>query len=213
MILIVAAMQSEVELIIKNHAFKLLDQDKDLYLFTHVNNQFLLKITGVGKVNAAYGMTSVICKYNIDKIYNIGFAGASKRYHQSEIVYVHQSRYHDFDLSIFGYEKGQVPNHPVYFLSDDKLLAQAEQKLPKRKSTLYTGDVFMTESASDDFLVDMEGTALYHIAHNHLLPILSIKVVSDIIGMDNHIESYQAFEAKKGASILNDVFEKLILEV
>ena len=67
----------------------------------------------------------------------------------------------------------------------------------------------MTEKKEESVLVDMEGAALYQTAHRFDIPIVSIKIISDILGMDKHYESYQAFEAEKGADALYEVYLKL----
>ncbi|PKK96293.1 MAG: 5'-methylthioadenosine/adenosylhomocysteine nucleosidase, partial [Tenericutes bacterium HGW-Tenericutes-3] len=62
-------------------------------------------------------------------------------------------------------------------------------------------------------ILDMEGAALYQVAYQYKTPIVSIKVISDVMGMENHYQSYKKFEANKGAELLKDVFEKIIKEV
>lgn len=213
MILVIAAMQSEVDDIMKKHRFQSIDAIEHLYQLMDDTHEVLIKITGVGKVNAAYGLTSVIDRYPITSIYNIGLAGASNKYHQSDVVLIEQALYHDFDLSMFGQAKGQVPGCPARFQSDLHLMDAIKDRMDLKKSTLYTGDVFLTQSMADDFVVDMEGAALYHVAYKKRIPMVAIKVVSDIIGMDEHLASYQSFEIDKGSIILNEVFEKIVWEV
>jgi len=117
-------------------------------------------------------------------------------------------------LSIFGYERGQVPGFPTHFNSDEKLIKNIQSKIPQiMKGQLYTGDYFKTEHTGEPCLFDMEGTALYQVAHQKNIPIVSIKVVSDVMGMENHFQSYRKFEAQKGADMLNIVFNKLFIEV
>jgi adenosylhomocysteine nucleosidase len=44
----------------------------------------------------------------------------------------------------------------------------------------------------------MEGAALYHVAYKHQVPIISIKVVSDVLGSDQHIKKFVDFSNEEG---------------
>jgi adenosylhomocysteine nucleosidase len=194
MILIVAAMESEIKEIIQFQ-----------------KDQTIICQTGIGKVNAAAKLTEYIMKHHIEAIYNFGFAGASDKYQVGDVVLVKDATYHDFDLTLFGYEKGQVPGFPTYFKSDITLVEKIKSKIPNiKEETLYTGDYFMTEKKTFDFVCDMEGAALYQTAWIHQIPIVSLKVISDIVGMDQHYESYQRFEEQQGAKALYQLYQTLI---
>lgn len=193
MILFVAAMQEEISEIIKDQ---------------HPNVDFLL--TGIGKVNAAMILSEYLAKNKVDKIVNIGFAGGNVAYNVDDIVIVDSASYHDFDLSLFGYKKGQVPGFPDIFHSDEAMLKSAKRLLKNVKhGHLFTGDYFMTTPVEMPAVFDMEGTSLYQVAHYHHIPIISIKIVSDVIGMDDHYESYKTFEQTKGAHLIYHIYQKI----
>jgi adenosylhomocysteine nucleosidase len=117
-------------------------------------------------------------------------------------------------LTLFGYEKGQVPGCPKSFQSDVALMNHVKFRLPNIKSgKLFTGDYFMTEVKKDAYIADMEGAALYQVAYKKQIPIISIKIISDVIGMDNHYNEYKKFEASVGAIILKNIYLKLFMEV
>jgi adenosylhomocysteine nucleosidase len=194
MMLFVAAMASEVSAIPKEKK-----SDHDLI------------ITGVGKVNAAATLSRYLSSHTVDCIVNLGFAGATHPYQVGDLVIIEEASYHDFNLTMFGYEKGQVPGMPPQFHSDSKLKQHLKSRIMHAKTgILYTGDVFMTEIQPGRFLVDMEGAALYHVAHMHQIPIISVKVVSDVIGSEKHIEQYQQFEEHQGAQALLKVYQMLV---
>lgn len=170
-------------------------------------------ITGIGKVNAASKLTEALIKNDVKAIYNVGFAGASHHYEVGDVIVIEHARYHDFDLSIFGYEKGQVPHFPTQFTSDDNLLKAALKRLPgAKKGDLYTGDYFMTDPVDMPYVVDMEGASLYQVAYMKKVPIVSIKIISDIVGMDNHYENYKVFEKEKGARAIQKIVNDLVKE-
>lgn len=178
-----------------------------------VNKDTIVVETGIGKVNAAMKLTEAIAKNNITAIYNFGLAGASHHYEVGDKILIKEAMYHDFDLTFFGYEKGQVPNCPIAFESDKKLAEKIKNEFPYiKESRLFTGDYFMTEAVDVPYIVDMEGTALYQVAHHYQIPIVSIKIVSDIVGMDDHYENYKKFESSQGATMINDIYQKLFKE-
>ena len=193
MILIVAAMQEEIK-----------DIAKSILPDTHVI------VTGVGKVNAAMRLTETLQKERVEAIINVGFVGATNAYNVGELVLIKQAKYHDFNLSMFGYEKGQVPGYPECFESDFNLVMNLKKRLPNiKEGFLLTGDYFMTEEVNGCYVFDMEGAALYQVAHHYQIPLLSVKVVSDIVGMENHIDQYRKFEAEQGSQTLKEVYTTL----
>lgn len=197
MILVVAAMEEEAKLFIKHD-------------FPNVK----IILTGIGKVNAAMALAEYIAVHQVDAIYNLGFAGATKPFEVGDLVLISDALYHDFDLSLFGYEKGQVPGYPKKFTSDTHLVQKVQNVLPEIKiGHLLTGDYFMTHQKDDSCILDMEGAALYQVAYQKQIPMVSIKVISDVMGMDNHFDSYKKFESNNGAQMLNELFVKLFQEV
>jgi len=183
---------------------------EELSKINSLPNTILIE-TGIGKVNAAMKLTEAISKHDITAIYNFGFAGASKHFDVSDMILITEAMYHDFDLTFFGYEKGQVPQCPVAFESDKKLVSHIKEVFPYiKESMLFTGDYFMTEAVDIPYIVDMEGTALYQVAHHYQIPIVSVKIVSDIVGMDDHYENYKKFESNEGASLINKIYQKIL---
>lgn len=203
MMLIVAAMMDEVKAIIKDAR-----QEEGLYILDHPGTRLLL--TGVGKVNAAAKLSAVLARTTVEVIINLGFAGATPPYESGDVVLVKSATYHDFDLSLFGYQKGQVPGCPSFYESDETWSLLALKNIPDLKTgTLYTGDVFMTTPRDEACLVDMEGTSLFQTAYLFNVPMLVIKVVSDIIGSQDHLKHYQTFATQDGAKALLAVYHHL----
>jgi len=173
--------------------------------------QSTLLLTGIGKVNAAIKLSDYLARNTVDYIINFGFAGGSSSYHIGEVVFIKDATYHDFDLTAFGYQKGQVPGCPVTFDSNCFLLNTLQAQLPHIKTgSLYSGDYFMTEPKLGDYVVDMEGASLYQTAYFYKVPIVSVKVISDVLGMKDHHESFESFVEEKGATILNNIYETIM---
>src|SRR5690554_536882 len=189
------AMMDEANEIIKD--FELVKEEP---FKLYKNSNTLLAITGIGKVNASFVFTSVLKEdYEIKEAINLGFAGAYGDYSIGDFVIVDEAIYHDFDLTMFNYKKGQVPNIKEDFITDNKYLTLFYDL---KRTKLYTGDHFLNNKISDNFLVDMEGTALYHVANLTKTPIFSIKVVSDIIGSKDHLKEYEKFELNGAKELL-----------
>lgn len=193
MILYVCAMEEEARLIKEQ-----LSQDE------------VLIVTGVGKVNAARGLTEAIKTYEIELIVNLGFAGANDNFEVFDIVMIDDARYHDVDLTMFNYEKGQIPGYPVSYKPEEIYIKKIKNLIQTvKQGRLMTGDYFMTADNHQACIYDMEGAALYQVAHYYHIPLISLKVVSDVVGSTHHLKNYQKFEAYEGAKALYNVYKAL----
>src|SRR5690554_4816984 len=117
MILLVAAMDSEVNEILP-HLELISSKPYPIYEGQIQSKNVALIITGVGKTNASSALTYLITLYPHAKlIINLGIVGGYKvLLHETYIVC--ESTYHDVDLTVFNYEKGQIPNFPTIYLPD-----------------------------------------------------------------------------------------------
>lgn len=79
----------------------------------------LLK-SGIGKVAAAMGATLLLERCQPDVIINTGSAGGlASTLKVGDIVVSDEARYHDADVTAFGYEYGQLPGCPAGFKADE----------------------------------------------------------------------------------------------
>ena len=168
------------------------------------DNVYYLK-TGIGKVNAASSLTRFLENHDIDQIINIGLAGSVSNHDVMDIVIMKQAYFHDVDATLFGYPKYQVPGMPLSYESDSKLLEICKKASFQSMDTLYTGDQFITQKMPFEGVVDMEGAALYQVAYLYHKPIVSIKVVSDVIGK----KSYQSFDMNQGSELIAHIVKQL----
>jgi adenosylhomocysteine nucleosidase len=168
------------------------------------DNVYYLK-TGIGKVNAASSLTKFLENHDIDQIINIGLAGSVSNHDVLDVVIIKQAYFHDVDATLFGYPKYQVPGMPLTYESDPQLLETCKKISFQSIDTLYTGDQFITQKMPFEGVVDMEGAALYQVAYLYHKPIISIKVVSDVIGK----KSYQSFEMNQGSEKIADIIKQL----
>jgi len=208
-ILLVIALESEARKIISK--YKLKPFKNTLNVFNNIDESIYLIISGIGKVNCAIN----VCKYqhlnDFEYIINLGASGAYGNFNQGDDVIVKNAKYHDFDLTLFDYKKGQVPGFPEYFYSNTKLVNLLIQEYPNMRCVkLLTGDFFVTEKVADEdeYVVDMEGAAFFQTLFDSKAKLLSAKVISDVINGHNY-EKYSAFEESKIDQYVLDLFEKI----
>ncbi|MBT2642443.1 5'-methylthioadenosine/S-adenosylhomocysteine nucleosidase [Bacillus sp. ISL-41] len=186
----------------------------------------LLK-SGIGKVNAALGTTLLIDKFEPDAIINTGSAGGfHKDLNVGDVVISTEVRHHDVDVTIFGYEYGQVPRMPAYFAPDEKLVnvavKSAEQidGIQVVNGLIASGDSFMNDPERVEFIrtklpdlyaAEMEAAAIAQVAYQFEKPFVIIRSLSDIAGKESNISFDQFLEtaAKNSAGLILLMLEEL----
>ncbi|WP_243290717.1 5'-methylthioadenosine/S-adenosylhomocysteine nucleosidase [Bacillus sp. FJAT-47783] len=167
----------------------------------------LLK-SGIGKVNAALSTSILLDRFQPDYVINTGSAGG---FHESlnvgDVVISTEVRHHDVDVTVFGYEYGQVPGLPAAFVPDEKLVQIAEEKAKQIteiqvvKGAIATGDSFMNDQARVDFIrskfpalyaVEMEAAAVAQVCYQFGTPFVIIRALSDIAGKESNV-SFEQF--------------------
>jgi len=202
MIAVVTAMTNEASEII-SHLNLVKEKPFAIYTGKVHKHHICLIISGVGKVNAAMATTHIIGLYNPRLIINLGLAGAHQlEYGQSYLI--KNACYHDFDLTLFGYEAGQVPKYPAVFHSANL------SGLPFEKTNLYTGDYFSVKTLDNKpYLADMEGAAIFQVAYQYKIDVVSVKTVSDIIGDSEQHSLYNHAEGHFAMLIYDNLLEIL----
>lgn len=215
MILIVCAMDSEVSEIkkeIKELEVHKLTPNKLYYEGKIKERKVVLAVTGVGKVNAASAVSVLLSKHSFSQVINIGIAGATKPYSVGDKVVIRDASYGDFDVTAgnFGYEFGQVPGMPNPFLSDYDLIKKCTFALGAHEDSLYTQDKFVTKKdIKNPGVYDMEGAAIYQVAHMYQVKVISIKLISDIVDSPSQLKDYELFESSSSI-ILKEILLSVI---
>lgn len=151
--------------------------------------------TGIGKVNAAYGLTRYLQENRPGLVINMGTAG-SRKHAGGSIVNPVSFVQRDMDVTVLGFEKFKTP-----FSNDPVSIEYGETVEGLPQGVCGTGDNFDASEAAGAFdVVDMEAYALALICQREGLPFLCLKYVSD--GADD--------EADKDWNVaLHDTAEKL----
>ncbi|GAA0685793.1 5'-methylthioadenosine/S-adenosylhomocysteine nucleosidase [Marinobacterium maritimum] len=209
---LIGAMDQEVELL-KNSLEDLQAQTLsgfDFYTGTLNGIEITLLKSGIGKVNAAIGTTLLLQTFSPDCVINTGSAGGfDSRLNVGDVVISDEVRHHDVDVTVFGYEPGQVPGLPPAFTADPLLARMAEEciaQLPHTNTVrglIATGDSFMNcpeRVAHTRTLfptmqaVEMEAAAIAQTCHQFNTPFIVIRALSDIAGKESNLSFEQFLE-------------------
>ena len=181
--------------------------------------QVVLTKSGIGKVAAAVATTLLLEKFSPGSIINTGSAGGfDANLNVGDIVISTEVRFHDVDLTAFGYEIGQMAQLPAAFEATPSLInvaLQAAQTLPNLNITqglICTGDIFMADPAKTEIArknfptmmaCEMEAAAIAQVCFQFSVPFVIIRSLSDIAGKKSEL-SFDEFlpVAAKNASIL-----------
>lgn len=211
-IALIGAMDQEIELL-KN---TLLDADTCMVagypFYTGMLDgvEVVLLKSGIGKVNAAIGTTLLLQQFNPDCVINTGSAGGfDAALDVGDVVISDEVRHHDVDVTVFGYEPGQVPGLPAAFTADPLLARMAEECIAQMphvntvRGLIATGDSFMNcpqRVASTRVLfpsmkaVEMEAAAIAQTCHQFGTPFIVIRALSDIAGKESNLSFEQFLE-------------------
>jgi len=165
------------------------------------NNDVVIVQSGIGKVAAALATAILIDKFQPDYVVNTGSAGGfDARLKVGDIVVSSEVRYHDVDVTAFGYEIGQLPANPAAYTPHETLVTATKKGIEQLEGIqaivglITTGDTFMTKE--DDIAkaranfptmaaVEMEGAAIAHTCHQFNVPFVIIRSLSDIAGKES----------------------------
>ena len=180
------------------------------------NQEYILTKCGVGKVNAARVTQMIIDNFDVKYIMNVGIAGSlNDKLEIGDIVIGKKLVQHDFDITIFGHEKGYITDTGRFFESDETLI----QKYNKPKNdykilvgTIASGDIFcsqveMKEKIRKKFeadCVEMEGAAIAQVCTLNKIPFIIIRSISDKPNGKNQIdmEKFADMASKRCANLV-----------
>ncbi len=168
----------------------------------------VVRLCGIGKVNAALGCASLISEERPDVIVSFGCAGGcGEGVHVGDVVVGAAMAYHDVYCGE-ELEYGQVQGLPARFMSDSllvyKVLQSASTDLQRsfHKGLIVSGDWFVDSKEKmrdiaahfpDAMAVDMESAAIAQTCHTLGVPFVAVRVVSDVPLSDEHSSQYRDF--------------------
>ncbi|RMC39864.1 MULTISPECIES: 5'-methylthioadenosine/adenosylhomocysteine nucleosidase [unclassified Lactobacillus] len=178
------------------------------------HNDIYIGLSGIGKVQAAMNLASLLTKVDIDLIFMTGTAGSlQSSIRKGDLLLADSFSYHDAHNTLAGnYVEGQIPGEPALFdLKSKEQTAFAdflqEQGIQYKKGLIVTGDSFIgsneqKKKINQDFTsalgVEMEGAAFAQVAYHFQKKLIAIRAISDN-GDDSANEDFDKFAQKVGA--------------
>ena len=194
---IIGAMEQEVETLLNLLENKAASQHAGSTFYEGILQGLPVVIVqcGIGKVNAAL-CAQILCDcYGVTHLMNTGIAGSlCADLDIGDLVISQDAMHHDFDVTPFGYPKGQVAGMDVVAFPADQALiglafGAAEQVHPghTKIGRVASGDQFVSSQVQKDNIIEitralcteMEGAAIAQTAYRNHLPFVIVRAISD----------------------------------
>lgn len=211
---IIGAMEVEVETLKKTMDVKRTVKKASMEFFegTIGNTDVVVVRSGIAKVNAGVCVQILVDIFEVTHVINTGAAGSlDARINIGDIVLSTDACYHDVDVTIFGYKKGEIPQLGVAsFAADASLREKAKAAIKVAAPDLgifegrvCSGDQFISsqevkDRIKEDFdgmCTEMEGAGIAQACYLNNIPFLIIRAISDKAD-GSEIIDYPVFEAK-----------------
>lgn len=197
-ILIVSAMEEEINFLVESFNLKKIDtiNQNSLYVIEGKSRNIFILNSGIGKVNSSITTSQMLSKYQIDKLISIGTSGALTNATKiGDFVVGERLAYHDVDVTAFGYEYGQLPKCDKYFETTkdsfwETIISEFSkiENVNTHKGDIITGDKFINDLTTKEFInknfpqglcVEMESTAIVHTAKSFGVDAYALRSISD----------------------------------
>ncbi len=175
------------------------------------DNELVLHQCGIGKVNAAVGVSELIRRYSPDLVVSTGCAGGGRTDMEvMDVVVSTELAYHDVYCgeAIGKTVYGQVQGMPARYESPIELVEKAKSVSPRvHAGLIVTGDWFVDSREKmreivghfpEAAAVDMESAAIAQTCHIYGIPFISFRVISDIPLKDTNAAMYHDFWSTVG---------------
>ncbi len=226
---IIAAMPEELKILLEH----LENPQKHLRL-GHVYHtgsigyhEVVLVESGIGKVMSALSVAVLVNDFKVTAVINTGSAGAvAEGLAIGDVVVADRLVYHDVDVTVFGYDYGQMARQPLYFEASRYLVAEMKKILDKtnqkaKVGLIATGDSFVAgqdkidrikEHFPDVLAVEMEGAAIAQATHSIGLPFMVIRAMSDTASHDANVtfDEFILEAGKRSAETLIQFLKELV---
>ena len=204
---IIVAMDKELQQLLQlmDKPLECLQKGQSFWIGQIGDSSLILTKSGIGKVNAVYGVINLIDNFRPDVVISTGCAGgASIDLEIRDVVVSTQICYHDVWCGQPN-EMGQIQGLPYKYEADANLIEVAKHLNGKTHivpGLIVSGDWFVdsvdkmksiVEIFPEAMAVDMESAALAQICYLYKMPFLSFRVISDIPLKPNNEIDYQNF--------------------
>jgi adenosylhomocysteine nucleosidase len=222
---IIGAMDQEIEAILK------MMEGVQIYQFNNqpfyqglVNNKIIILVkSGIGKVASAMTTTQLLTNFSVEAIINIGTCGGIEtKVEPLDLIIGQELVYGDVDLIAFKYPYGQMAGQPATFKSDTVLVGKIRDISKKvglnpKLGNLMSSDAFITDKKIINeriklidlpiLGVDMESASIAQVATAFKKPFVVLRVVSDIIGMEKQVISFDKLVSESSIKVAKIIKE------
>lgn len=196
MVGLIAAEKMETNNLIKVIKAKIIEFNGIRYYIGDINGkQTIVCFSGVGKANAAMAAMNMVINFGVDKIFNIGLAGACKSsVYPGATIVADATEYNDVDMTSFGYQLNQLPDELIKYEIKKEYVNYLSTIVDNPiVGTVSTGDTvvsinnveaFPTVGNKEVVAFDMEANAIAHVCYKTKTDFMCIKIVSDNLSID-----------------------------
>ncbi len=170
---------------------------------------------GMGKVNAGICANTIINDFGCTRVLNAGAAGSlDNQIDIGDVVVSVDAVQHDFDVSVIGFKKGEIPFTGLYAFPADEAMRRAAVEAVREvapevgvfEGRVCSGDQFVSTSEQKDRITssfggmcsEMEGGAIAQACYLNDTPFVIIRAISDKADGSQAME-FDAFKAEAGA--------------
>lgn len=228
MIGIIGAMASEVNSLKEKMNPIAIDKISSVEFCQGVINgcEVVVAQAGVGKVNAAVTAQTMILKYGVDCLINVGVAGGLEPSLKiGDAVVAQKVVEHDMDTTPVGDEPGFITGiNKVYMDCDTEmtdLLVQCTEELGIHtvRGVIASGDQFICRDDQRDKLInifnaaaaEMEGAAIGHVCTMNNVKFCVLRAISDCANDDSKItfKEFELMAAEKSTAVISLFLSRL----
>lgn len=164
--------------------------------FNYGNHYVIAIYCGVGKVNAASGVTALILN-GVDAVISAGLSGAVSGVRRNTFVIGERYLQADVDMTAIGYELFSLPYQDKVTVGDDRLISACLKAIPNAvRGMIGSADFFLADTEKKSFfrnmginVFDMESAANAAICAKNGVPYVAVRLISDDAG-DLAAETY-----------------------
>lgn len=227
---IIGAMEVEVATLKSNMTVKntVKKASMEFYEGTIGNTEVVVVRSGIGKVNAGICVQILIDLFGVTHVINTGIAGSlNADINIGDIVLSTDACYHDVDVTVFGYKKGEIPQIGAATFEADKALREKAKASIKKaapdigvfEGRVCSGDQFISSAEVKNAIIkehgglctEMEGAAIAQASYLNNTPFLIIRAISDKAdgGAEVDYPTFEAKAAKDCAAIVMEIIAEL----
>ncbi len=214
---IIGAMELEVEQLKEKMTINRIVDKASMEFYTGTLNgvDVVVVRSGIGKVNAALCVQILADVFQVTHVINTGVAGSlNASLDIGDILVSRDALHHDMDVTIFGYQPGEVPQMGFReFKANDEMVRTAVDScravnpdINVKIGRVVSGDQFISSKEVKQHLIEtfcgdcaeMEGASIAQGAYLNGLPFVIIRAISDKAD-DSAEMDYPSFEKQAAA--------------